>query len=469
MQDAGMIHRYKLGGHNIILDVNSGAVHVADELTYDLLGAVLPPFPTELDERTLNKLMRFYSEEEIKECYAEIRELFQNDTLYSIEAYEKYAESCVPSPTKAMCLLIAEDCNLRCKYCFASGGDYGKGVRTKMDLKTAKAAIDFLIKKSADRVNLEVDFFGGEPLLNWEAVTETVKYGRSLEKQHGKNIRFTITTNGLLLDDEKIDFINKEMSNVVLSLDGRPEVHDNMRVTENGKESYGLVIEKIQDLVKKRGYKNYYIRGTFTKQNLDFSSDVFALWNEGFDQISVEPVIADSESEYAITEKELPAVFSEYEKLAKMIINEHKSDPRDGKHINFFHFMLDLDGGPCAIKRLRGCGCGNEYVAVTPDGDIFPCHQFSDKSGIMKMGNIFEDNFNYEMKTEFASSHIYNKPDCAECWAKFYCSGGCAANNFNFNGDIKKPVKIYCELQKKRLECAIAIKACEMSDDAVFE
>ncbi|MDR0947441.1 MAG: thioether cross-link-forming SCIFF peptide maturase [Ruminococcus sp.] len=455
MQDVGKIHRYKLGGHNIIIDVNSNAVHVADELTYDLLSTVMPPFPIKLDERTMSKLMRFYTEEEINECYAEIRELFAQDLLYSSDEYAEYASACVPSPTKAMCLLVAEDCNLRCKYCFASGGDYGKGVRTKMELKTAKAALDFLIKQSADRENLEVDFFGGEPLLNWDVVTETVKYGRELGKLHNKNIRFTITTNGLLLDDEKTDFINKEMSNVVLSLDGRREVHDNMRVTENGKPTYDLVIDKIKDLIKKRDYKNYYIRGTFTKQNPDFSKDVFALWEEGFDQISVEPVIADSESDFAITEKELPAVFAEYEKLAKMLINQRRED---GKHINFFHFMLDLDAGPCAIKRLRGCGCGNEYVAITPDGDIFPCHQFSDKSGAMKMGNIFDGTFNLDMKAEFAASHIYNKPDCFECWAKFYCSGGCAANNWNFGKDIKKPVKIYCELQKKRLECAIFLK-----------
>jgi uncharacterized protein len=308
---------------------------------------------------------------------------------------------------------------------------------------------------------LEVDFFGGEPLMNWDVVTETVHYARSLEKLHNKTFRFTVTTNGLLLDDAKIDFINAEMSNVVLSLDGRKEVHDRMRVSENGKGSYDLCIDKFKKLVDRRGDKDYYVRGTFTKYNLDFADDVMAIYDAGFNQISVEPVIADPDCDYAISERELPRVFSEYERLARMLINNHRSTER---YLNFFHFMIDLDNGPCAVKRMRGCGCGNEYVAVAPNGDIYPCHQFSGVSEYL-MGNIFKRNFNHELKNTFAASTIFTKPECSSCWAKYYCSGGCDANNFRFTRDIKTPMKLYCELQKKRLECAIAIKVCESAED----
>ncbi|MDR0903364.1 MAG: thioether cross-link-forming SCIFF peptide maturase [Ruminococcus sp.] len=452
-----LIHSYKLGGKNIILDVNSGAVHDADELTYDLLANLAPPFPAELDEETVNRLSRFYSRDEIIECYDEIRQLYKDDLLYSTDIYGDYAAKSVPSPIKAMCLLIAEDCNLRCEYCFAEGGDYGKGERRLMSFSTAKAAIDFLVSHSYGRENLEVDFFGGEPLLNWDVVKETVAYARNLEKSCNKNFRFTITTNGILLDDEKIDFINTEMSNVVLSLDGRREVHDRMRVFEGGEGSFDAIIGKFKELVKRRGGKDYYVRGTFTKHNLDFADDVLAIYNEGFTQISVEPVIASSDSDYAITEKELPAVFKEYERLAKIIINNHRSDePR----LNFFHFSVDLWNGPCIVKRMRGCGCGNEYLAVSPDGNIYPCHQFSGVSKYL-MGNIAKNDFNFEIKNEFASANVMTKEQCSECWAKYYCSGGCDANNFTYTGDIKTPVKLYCELQKKRLECAIAIQSTE--------
>jgi uncharacterized protein len=451
------IHAYKLGGYNIILDVNSGAVHTSDELTFDLLAKLDPPFPPTLDEDIIARFSRFYTEEEIVSCYNEIRELFAEDQLYSTDDFAGIASTAVPSPIKAMCLLIAEDCNLRCKYCFAEGGDYGKGKRSVMTLATAKAAIDFLIKNSYDREMLELDFFGGEPLMNWDVVRETVLYGREQEKLHGKKFRFTLTTNGLLLDDEKIDFINKEMSTVVLSLDGRREVHDAMRVSENGKGSYDAILPKFKALIDKRGGKDYYIRGTFTKQNLDFADDVMDIFEQGFDQISIEPVIADPKCEWAITERELPAVFAEYERLAKIIINNHRSDD---KYLNFFHFMIDLDNGPCAIKRMRGCGCGNEYVAVSPNGDIYPCHQFSGVDEY-RMGNILEDNFSFSIKTIFAGTNVFTKPECTSCWARYYCSGGCDANNYSFTGDIKTPMKLYCELQKKRLECAIAIQITE--------
>ena len=447
-----MIHKYKLNGFNIVLDVNSGGVHIVDELTYDLLDNVEPPFEEKCPEKVIEKLSRSYSREDIETCYEEIVELYNDKILFSEDDYEKYAKYSVASPVKAMCLNIAHDCQLRCKYCFASTGDFGKG-RKLMSYETGKHAIDFLLENSGDRPNLELDFFGGEPLMNFKVVKQIVEYARSCEAEYGKKFRFTITTNGLLLDDDKIDFINREMSNVVLSIDGRKEVNDYFRVLPNGQGCYDMILPKYKKLVEGRGDKEYYVRGTFTNKNLDFSNDVFALYDAGFDQISVEPVVGDSD-EYALTEKDLPAVFKEYEVLAKKLIENEKA----GKKFNFFHFMLDLDQGPCAIKRLRGCGCGNDYVAVTPDGDIYPCHQFV---GIdeYKMGNIDEGTFNQDMKKEFAAAHIYSKPDCKKCWAKFYCSGGCNANNYQYMGDIHNAHKISCQLEKKRLECAIMMKA----------
>ena len=450
-----MIHKYKLSGFNIVLDVNSGGVHVVDDLTYDLLDCVQPPFAAECPADVLGSLSDRYPENDIKECYDEIVELYNDKILFSVDDYEKYAKYSVASPVKAMCLNIAHDCQLRCKYCFASTGDFGKG-RKLMSYETGKHAIDFLLENSGDRPNLELDFFGGEPLMNFGVVKQIVEYARSREAEYNKKFRFTITTNGLLLDDEKIDFINREMSNVVLSIDGRKEVNDYFRVLANGKGCYDIILPKYQKLIAGRGDKEYYVRGTFTNKNKDFSKDVFALRDAGFDQISIEPVVGEGD-EYALTEKDLPEVFAEYEKLAKEILDNEKK----GNKFNFFHFMLDLDQGPCAIKRLRGCGCGNDYVAITPDGDIFPCHQFV---GIdeYKMGNIDEGTFNQEMKDDFAKAHVYSKPDCRECWAKFYCSGGCNANNYQYQGDIRKAHKISCELEKKRLECAIMMKAVRM-------
>ena len=454
-----MIHKYKLNGLNIVLDVNSGGVHLVDELTYDLLDNVEPPFEAECPQSVVDKLSKSYASEDIRDCYAEIVELYNDKILFSEDDYEKYAQYSVASPVKAMCLNIAHDCQLRCKYCFASTGDFGKG-RKLMSFETGKHAIDFLLENSGDRPNLELDFFGGEPLMNFNVVKQVVEYARSREKEYNKKFRFTITTNGLLLDDDKIDFINREMSNVVLSVDGRKEVNDYFRVLPNGQGCYDIIMPKYKKLVAGRGDKEYYVRGTFTNKNLDFSNDVFALNEAGFDQISVEPVVGDDDI-YALTEKDLPAVFAEYEKLALQLLENEKK----GKKFNFFHFMLDLDQGPCAIKRLRGCGCGNDYVAITPDGDIFPCHQFV---GIdeYKMGNIDEGTFDQEMKADFARAHVYSKPDCRECWAKFYCSGGCNANNYQYMGDIRTAHKISCQLEKKRLECAIMMKAVKMADTA---
>ncbi len=359
----------------------------------------------------------------------------------------------VSAPIKAMCLHVAHDCNLRCKYCFASTGDFGVG-RKLLDEATGKKAIDFLLENSKGRRNIELDFFGGEPLMNMEVVKYVVAYARSKEKEYNKNFRFTITTNGVLLNDEITEFLNKEMSNVVLSIDGRKETNDRFRPAINGKGSYDIIVPKFKELVEKRGQDQYYVRGTFTKYNLDFASDVMHLNELGFDQISVEPVVSPSTVDYALTEKELPQIYAEYEKLAKEMIERKKA----GTGFNFFHFMLDLEQGPCAIKRLRGCGCGNEYVAVTPDGDIYPCHQFVGMED-WKMGSVYDGKINLDMKENFAKANVYSKEECRQCWAKFYCSGGCNANNLQYAGDILTPHKISCDLEKKRLECAIMIKA----------
>ncbi len=455
-----MIHKFKQKDMFILLDTNSGGVHIIDELTYDLLDYVEPPVEGECPEEAIRALSGKYPEEELRECYAEMVSLYNDKILFSEDDYEKYALASVASPVKAMCLLIALDCNLRCEYCFAGKGDYGKG-RTLMTYETGKKAIDFLIEKSANRKNLEIDFFGGEPLMNFEVVKQIVEYAREQEKIHNKNIRFTITTNGTLLTDDKIEFINDQMHNVVLSIDGRPEVNDRMRKTINGKGSYNAFIDKFKKLVENRGDKEWYVRGTYTKYNLDFTNDVMSLYNEGFEQISVEPVIADPSLPYALTEEDLPAIFSEYEKLADNI-REIKSS---GRFINFFHFMLDLDQGPCAIKRLRGCGCGNDYVAISPDGDIYPCHQFVGNDDF-KMGSLNDGSFDTDMKQDFARAHVYTKPECKKCWAKFYCSGGCNANNYTFNKDIRKAYKLSCDIEKKRLECAIVLKAEKMMADA---
>lgn len=455
-----MIHKFKINGYNIVLDVNSGGVHIVDDLTYDLLENVEPPFSEKCPETVLKKLSKLYNTDDIKECYDEIVSLYNDKILFSEDDYEKFAKSSVSSPVKAMCLIISQDCNMRCKYCFASTGDYGQG-RKLMSVETGKKALDFLIEKSEDRKFLEVDFFGGEPMLNFEAVKAIVEYGRKREKEANKVFRFTITTNGLMMNDEQLEFINREMKNVVLSIDGRKEVHDYMRPLPNGKGTYDRIVENFKRFAKARGDKEYYVRGTYTKNNLDFSNDIMHLYELGFDQISVEPVMADPKEPYAITEGDLAKIFREYEILAAKITDILDS----GKFINFFHFMIDLDQGPCAIKRLRGCGSGNEYICIAPDGDIYPCHQFV---GIEKyhMGNIFDGTFDLDIKNEFASAHVYSKPECRKCWAKFYCSGGCNANNYIYAGDIHNAHKLSCQIQKKRLECAIMMRALRMLEKA---
>lgn len=443
-----MIHKFKQLGYNIVLDSDSNGVHVVDDCAFDMLDLICAPMSEEPPKELFSKLGK-YSEETIRETYGELLQLYKEGSLFAVDEYEKYSNTMVKSPVKSMCLNVAHDCNLRCEYCFAQTGDFG-GERLLMPPEIGRKAIDFLIEKSADRQNIELDFFGGEPLMAWDTVVETVNYARSIEKQHGKNFRFTITTNGVLLDDEKIDYINREMSNVVLSLDGRREVTDRIRRTLNGKSAYDVIVPKFQKLVERRGDKDYYVRATFTKYNLDFTDDVLHLRELGFEQLSAEPVVTDENEPYAITKADLPRIFDEYDRLCEVMAN------RTDKKFNFFHFMVDLDQGPCAIKRLRGCGCGNDYVAVDPHGNIFPCHQFV---GIdeWKMGNLNDGTFNDEIKTYFAKTHLYSKQGCRDCWAKFYCSGGCNANSFIYEGDCRKPHELSCELQRKRLECALAL------------
>ncbi|HEX3025746.1 MAG TPA: thioether cross-link-forming SCIFF peptide maturase [Clostridia bacterium] len=451
-----MIHKYRLGGYSIVLDVNSGTVHVLDDVTYDLLDYAENALPGNLPQAAVAALSEKYGRESLEDSWKEIAQLHSQGLLFSPDVYDAYRNAGEHAPIKSMCLNISHDCNLRCKYCFASTGDFGSG-RKLMPFEVGKAAIDFILEKSAGRHNLEIDFFGGEPLMNFDTVKKVVEYGREASRPVHKNIRFTITTNGLLLDDDKIDFINREMSNVVLSIDGRKEVNDKMRIRTDGTGSYDEILKNFKNLVEKRNHENYYVRGTFTRENLDFMADVLHLADLGFDQVSVEPVIAGEELPYSIGEAELPGIFEEYEKLSEEIIKRH----RQGRKFNFFHFMIDLDHGPCAIKLLKGCGCGNEYVAVTPDGDIYPCHQFVGHDEFV-MGNVLNHDggmIDEKMKDQFSKANIFTKAGCSECWAKFFCSGGCNANNHEFNGSIFKPHSLSCKMEKKRLECAIMIKA----------
>lgn len=448
-----MIHKYSLNGYNIVMDVNSGAVHVFDEIPFAVLDYLSDTVPKTPPEDMLDALKGKYDEALILEAYEELLELQEAGQLFSRDEYEPFAKMLTKAPVKSMCLNIAHDCNLRCEYCFAAKGDFGRG-RCVMPFEVAKSAIDFLIENSTGRHNLEVDFFGGEPLMNFEVVKKTVEYARSLEKEHNKNFRFTMTTNGLLLTDDKIEFLNREMHNVVLSLDGRKEVNDRLRVRTGGGGCYDSIVPKYQKLVAGRGDKDYYVRGTFTKYNLDFTKDVQHLVDLGFEQISVEPVVSEERLDYSIKEEDLPRVFEEYDHLAKTVIKDRKA----GKYYNFFHFMIDLNQGPCAIRRLRGCSCGNEYIAVIPNGDIYPCHQFVGFDE-WKMGNVLENEYNQDIKLQFSKSTVYTKDECRNCWARFYCSGGCNANSFQYQGDILKAHKIYCDLQKKRLECAVMIQA----------
>ena len=447
-----MIHRYKNNGYNIVLDVNSGSVHVVDEIVYDMVGLL---DEGKSEEEILTALKDRYQEEDIKTALEECAVLKKEQMLFTEDVYEKAIDSFKDRPTvvKALCLHIAHDCNLACRYCFAEEGEY-HGRRAMMSYEVGKQALDFLIANSGNRKNLEVDFFGGEPLMNWKVVKDLVAYGRSQEKIHNKHFRFTLTTNGVLLNDEIMEFANKEMDNVVLSIDGRREVHDFMRPFRKGAGSYDLVVPKFQKFADSRGQKKYYARGTFTRHNLDFSKDVLHLADLGFEQISVEPVVADEKEEYALQWEDVPKICEEYDKLAKEIIKREK----EGRGFNFFHFMIDLTGGPCVYKRLSGCGSGTEYLAVTPWGDLYPCHQFVGEEKFL-MGNVWDGVQKPEIRDAFKECNVYAKEKCRECFARFYCSGGCAANSYNLHGSINDVYDLGCELQRKRVECAIMIKA----------
>lgn len=446
---------------NIVVDVNGGAVHVVDEITFD----VLDDYELNDAEKIAKKLPK-YTLDEIKETFDEIKSLVEDGLLYSPDNYLDIDAFKNREPVvKAMCLHIAHDCNLKCKYCFASQGDFG-GAKSIMSFEVGKKALEYLVDNSGSRKNLEVDFFGGEPLMNFEVVKQLVEYGNELAKEKGKNFRFTITTNGVLLDDEIIDYVNEHMHNVVLSLDGRKSINDDMRPTLNDKGSYDIIVPKFQKLIEKRKDKYYYVRGTFTRDNMDFSKDVLHFKDLGFDLTSVEPVVGDESNPYALREEDLPKILDEYEKLAieysKMRVN---NEP-----FRFFHFMVDLSQGPCVIKRMTGCGAGNEYLAITPEGDIYPCHQFVGQEEF-KMGNVMTDKVELpkEMQETFKEAHIYAKDECSKCWAKFYCSGGCHANAFNFNNDILKPYDLGCQMQRKRLECALMVEASVMMNQDELE
>ncbi len=459
-----MIHLYQNNGYNIVLDVNSGAVHVVDKAAYDVIGALeeqneLHTAETlktpETFEFLRSKLGSTYAEEDIRDILEAVATITQEGRLFTRDVYEDYIDEVKQRKTvvKALCLHIAHDCNLACRYCFAEEGEY-HGRRALMSYEVGKKALDFLIANSGKRRNLEVDFFGGEPLMNWQVVKDLVAYGREQEKIHNKNFRFTVTTNGVLLNDEIQEFINKEMDNVVLSLDGRKEVNDHMRPFRNGKGSYDLIVPKFQKLAESRDQQKYYIRGTFTRENLDFSKDVLHFADLGFEQISIEPVVGEDSDFYSIKEEDLPKIFEEYDLLAKELVQRE----REGKGVNFFHFMIDLDGGPCISKRLSGCGSGTEYLAVTPWGDLYPCHQFVGNEDFL-MGNVDEGITTPEIADEFRGCSVYSKEKCKNCFAKFYCSGGCMANAHKFHGSIHNTYDVGCEMERKRIECAIMMKA----------
>ena len=458
-----MIHQYKLNDYNIVLDINSGAVHVVDEIAYDIISL----FENTSKDNILKLMEEKYKEIgvsslELEECYDQILELKESKQLFTEDNFKPMASKLKEKTSgviKALCLHIAHTCNLNCSYCFASQGKYN-GKRAVMSFEVGKQAIDFLVANSGSRRNLEVDFFGGEPLMNFEVVKEIVKYAREIEKTHNKNFRFTLTTNGMLIDDDVIDFANKEMSNVVLSLDGRKSVHDKYRVDYAGNGSFDKIVPKFQKLVKARDGKNYYMRGTFTHTNPDFLEDIKVMLDLGFNELSMEPVVCKEDDLEALTKDDIEIVLNQYEKLAKLMIERR----REGRPFTFYHYMIDLSGGPCIYKRISGCGSGTEYMAVTPWGDLYPCHQFvgDDK---FKLGNIWDGVNNTEVQSEFAHCNVYAKKECNDCWARLYCSGGCAANAYHATGSVTGIYKAGCELFRKRIECAIMVAVSELDDE----
>lgn len=454
-----MVHTFKMFDKYIALDVNSGCVHDMDKLSYDIINFLnvknFAPTSSEAKFKLIDDLKYDYDRGEISDALADIAELYENGMLWANDDFEFASNLKENAPVKAMCLHVSHDCNLRCKYCFADEGKYHTEKRELMTAETGKRAMDYLVEHSGHRRNLEVDFFGGEPLMNFEVVKEVVEYARELEKKHNKVFRFTVTTNGILLDEKKLEYINENMSNIVLSIDGRKEVNDRMRYRADGSGSYDKIVPIFQKVAESRNQDNYYVRGTFTRENLDFSEDVLHLADLGFKQISIEPVVCGEATDYSLREEDLPKIFNEYESLVKEYVKRIK----EGNGFNFFHFMIDLEEGPCIIKRLSGCGCGCEYLAVAPNGDVYPCHQFVG-SEEYKMGSLYDSSgLNKELRSTFEKCNVYTKPDCDSCFAKFFCSGGCIANACLINGDMNKPHKLSCEMMKKRVECSLYAKA----------
>lgn len=457
-----MVHQYKLNGYNIVLDTCSGSVHVVDEVAYDIIAL----YPEKTPEEIVSAILAQYggrpdvNEEEVRACISDVAELERAGKLYTPDTFEPMAFDFKNRSTvvKALCLHVAHTCNLSCPYCFASQGKY-HGQQALMRFDVGKRALDFLMENSGDRVNLEVDFFGGEPLMNWEVVKELVAYAREREGPRGKKFRFTLTTNGMLIDDDVIDFANREMHNVVLSLDGRKEVHDRLRVDWAGRGSYDRIVPKFQKLVERRGGKGYYMRGTFTHANPDFTKDVLHMADLGFDQLSMEPVVCAPDDPAALTAEDLPIVLEQYELLAKEMLRRE----REGRGFTFYHYMLDLAHGPCIYKRISGCGSGTEYMAVTPWGDLYPCHQFVGEDAY-KLGDIWQGVTNTAVRDEFKSCNAYARPECADCWARLYCSGGCAANAYHASGSIRGVYEYGCELFRKRIECAVMMKAAQAEE-----
>ena len=452
-----MVHQYKQGGFNIVIDTYSGAIHAVDEIAYDLIAEFETAEKEELIERLLKKYAHVpeATREELLDCYAQIEDLKNAGKLFMKDTFKPMAGKLKDKTSgviKALCLHVAHTCNLNCAYCFASQGKY-EGERALMSLETGKRALDFLIENSGTRHNLEVDFFGGEPLMNFDVVKELVAYARKREKETGKNFRFTLTTNGVLIDEDVIDFANRECSNVVLSLDGRKEIHDRYRVDYAGNGSFDKIVPKFQKLVEARGGKNYYMRGTFTHQNPDFLKDIEAMLDLGFKELSMEPVVGAPDAPSSLTAEDIEIVKSQYEKLAELMLKKHK----EGDPFTFYHYMIDLTGGPCIYKRISGCGSGTEYMAVTPTGDLYPCHQFVGNEDF-KLGNIWEGVTNTACQSDFKACNVYSRPECADCWAKLYCSGGCAANAFHATGSILGTYAPGCELFRKRMECAIFLE-----------
>lgn len=462
-----MIHSYKMKGYNIIIDQNSGCVHSVDEVAYDIINM----FESKPKEKIKAFILDKYSKrddvtpEDIDLCFEDIEALIKDGRLFAKDAFENSALDFKKRQgvLKAICLHVAHDCNLACKYCFAGKGEYD-GPKGLMSFETGKRALDFLVEKSGKRKNLEVDFFGGEPLLNWEVCKKLVEYGRSIEKEHGKNFRFTLTTNGVLVNDEVIDFCNREMGNVVLSLDGRKETHDRLRTTCNGKGSYDLIVDKFKKFANARNQADYYMRGTYTHYNTDFSKDIIHMADLGFKELSIEPVVSDPTEPYALKENDLPILKEQYEILADEMLRRY----RNGNGFTFYHYMIDLNSGPCIVKRISGCGVGTEYMAVTPSGELYPCHQFVGDEKFL-LGDIWKGIINTAILDEFKGCNVYSHPECKDCFAKLYCSGGCAANAYHTTGSVNGIYEFGCELHRKRIECAIMLKVAEAEENLKVE